>query len=113
MYDNRCMSALLEVQTTFATAKDAAKVAHALIAERLAACAQIVPSITSLYIWDDELKQEAEVLLLLKTTENSWAALRDRLAELHPYDTPEIIALPVSNASYEYSTWVRDCCRHG
>lgn len=113
MYDNRCMTALLEVQTTFATAQDAAKVARALIAERLAACAQILPSVTSMYVWEDEFKHETEVLLLLKTTVNSWAALRDRLAELHPYDTPEIIALPVSHASYEYATWVRDCCQHG
>ena len=107
------MTALLEVQTTFATAKDAANVARALITERLAACAQIVPAVTSLYIWDDSLKQEAEVLLLLKATEESWTALRDRLAELHPYDTPEIIAVPISHASYEYATWVRDCCRRG
>jgi periplasmic divalent cation tolerance protein len=62
-------------------------------------------------MWQDELKQEAETLLLLKIAENGWAALRDRLAELHPYDTPEIIALPVAHASFEYATWVRDCCR--
>ena len=113
MYDNRRMSALLEVQTTFATVEDAAKVARALIAEKLAACAQIVPSITSMYMWEEQFKHEEESLLLLKTTENSWVALRDKLAELHPYDTPEIIAVPVSHASYEYATWVRDCCKHG
>lgn len=109
---NRAMTALLEVQTTFATPEDAARVARVLIGERLAACAQVVPSITSMYIWEDELKHETEALLLLKTAESSWAALRDRLAQLHPYDTPEIIALPVSHASFEYSTWVRDSCHH-
>lgn len=106
------MTALLEVQTTFATPEDAARIARVLINERLAACAQILPEITSVYIWEDELKRETEAMLLLKTAEGSWAALRDRLAQLHPYDTPEIIALPISHASFEYSSWVRDCCSH-
>lgn len=113
MYDNRCMSTLLEVQTTFATAEDAAKVARSLIAERLVACAQIIPAVTSMYFWEEELKREAEVMLLLKTTVDSWVALRDRLTALHPYDTPEIIAMTVSHASFEYATWVRDCCKYG
>jgi uncharacterized protein involved in tolerance to divalent cations len=107
------MTTLLEVHTTFATPADAARVARVLISEQLAACAQVIPEITSLYMWEEELKQETEALLLLKAEESSWVALRDRLAELHPYDTPEIIALPVSHASFEYATWVRDCCRTG
>jgi periplasmic divalent cation tolerance protein len=104
------MTALLEVQTTFASPEDAARVARVLINERLAACAQVLPSLTSVYIWEDQLKHETEAMLLLKTAESSWAALRDRLAQLHPYDTPEIIAVPISHASFEYASWVRDCC---
>jgi periplasmic divalent cation tolerance protein len=110
---NRAMTTLLEVHTTFATPADAVRVARVLISEQLAACAQVIPEITSLYMWEEELKQETEALLLLKAEESSWVALRDRLAELHPYDTPEIIALPVSHASFEYATWVRDSCRTG
>lgn len=102
------MTTLLEVHTTFASADDATEVARKLVQERLAACAQIVPGLTSIYVWEDMLRHDSEVLLLLKTTESAWPALRDRLAELHPYDTPEIIALPVSAASFDYLAWVRD-----
>jgi periplasmic divalent cation tolerance protein len=105
------MSALLEVHTTFATEQDATSVARALISKGLAACAQVVPGITSIYVWQEMLRHESEVLLLLKTTEAAWPGLRDKLAELHPYDTPEIIALPIAHANYDYAAWLRDGCR--
>jgi uncharacterized protein involved in tolerance to divalent cations len=99
---------LIQVQTTFASAEDAARVAQALLAERLAACCQIVPAVTSLYVWDGKLREEPEVLLLVKTTELRWHELRDRIVELHPYDTPELIATAVNNVTFEYMAWVKD-----
>ncbi|MCC7478677.1 divalent-cation tolerance protein CutA [bacterium] len=102
------MSTLLEVHSTFASADDATEVARKLVQERLCACAQIVPGVTSIYVWEEMLRHDEEVLLILKTTEGAWPALRDRLAELHPYDTPELIALPVQSASFDYSAWVRE-----
>jgi uncharacterized protein involved in tolerance to divalent cations len=100
--------ALLQVQTTFATTDDAERVARALVGEKLAACCQIVPRLTSLYSWEGQLREEPEVLLLIKTTENRWPDLRDRVVELHPYDTPELIATRVENVSFEYLAWVKD-----
>ena len=105
------MTTLLEVRTTFASADDASDVARKLVEARLAACAQIVPGITSIYVWEEMLRHDSEVLLILKTTESAWPALRDKLAELHPYDTPELIALPVQAASFDYLAWVREHVR--
>jgi periplasmic divalent cation tolerance protein len=102
------MAGVLEVHTTFASEGDAIAVARALVSERLAACAQVVPGVTSIYRWEGMLRHDEEVLLLLKTTLESWPALRDRLAELHPYDTPEIIALPVEHGGFSYISWVKE-----
>jgi len=104
------MSAILEVKTTLANEQDARSIGKSLVTARLAACAQIIPGVTSIYTWDDKLQEEAEVLLVLKTTESSWPALRDRLASQHPYDTPEIIAVEVKQSSFDYATWVREGC---
>jgi periplasmic divalent cation tolerance protein len=99
---------LIQVQTTFASAEDATRVAQALVSEKLAACCQLVPGLTSLYVWEGKLREEPEVLLLIKSTEQRWPELRDRIVELHPYDTPEVIATVVSNVSFEYMAWVKD-----
>jgi periplasmic divalent cation tolerance protein len=100
--------ALIQVQTTFASAEDAMQAARALVQERLAACCQIVPGLTSVYRWEGMLREEQEVLLLMKSTEQRWPELRDRLGELHPYDTPEIIATTLSHVSFEYMAWLKD-----
>jgi periplasmic divalent cation tolerance protein len=102
------MAALLQVFTTLASAEDASTIARALVSERLAACAQIVPGLTSIYMWEEMLRHDDEVLLIIKTTEDAWPALRDRLAALHPYDTPEVVAIPVTHASYDYLAWVQE-----
>lgn len=108
---NRRMSQLLEVRTTFATPEDAISVGRAVVSERLAACAQVMPGVTSIYFWQEMLRHEAEVLLLLKTTDQAWPALRDRLVELHPYDTPELVALKAEQCSFDYLAWVRENTR--
>ena len=102
------MHSLVQVITTFGSPADAAEIGRTLVQEHLAACAQVLPGLTSIYMWEGMLRHDDEAMLILKTTTEAWPSLRDRLAELHPYETPEIIAIPVEHASYGYLAWVRE-----
>ena len=102
------MPALLEVRTTFPDLDKAEEIARTLVSERLVACAQLVPGVTSIYRWEGMLRHDSEVLALFKTTSERWTELRDRLSELHPYDTPEILAVAVENGCFKYVSWVRE-----
>jgi periplasmic divalent cation tolerance protein len=102
------VTALIQVHTTFPDAESASAVARALVEERLAACVQVVPGVSSIYRWEGMLRHDSEHLLLIKTVATLWPTLRDRLIELHPYETPELVAVPIEQASFEYSNWVRD-----
>ncbi len=82
-------------------------IAHTLIEERLAACVNVLPGIESVYRWQGNVESAEEVLLLVKTTQQRFPAVRDRIAELHTYDTPEIIALPVMAGADKYLGWLR------
>jgi len=85
----------------------ARKLARIVLDERLAACVQIVPWMESLYRWEGQTKTSREWLLLVKTTQSRWPALRERLAELHPYQVPEILALEVHDGLPAYLDWVK------
>lgn len=100
------MSDLLEVHTTFAKIIDATEICRKLVDEKLAACAQMIPGVTSIYYWDGRTRRDSELLVLIKTTRQAWPALRDRLKELHPFDEPEIIAVSVEDSSQSYADWV-------
>jgi periplasmic divalent cation tolerance protein len=102
------MPTLLEVRTTFPDIEKATEIARQLVSERLAACVQLLPGVTSVYRWQGMLRHDTEVLCLLKTDTERWTDLRDRLTELHPYETPEILALPVEHGTFEYVAWVRE-----
>jgi periplasmic divalent cation tolerance protein len=82
--------------------------AGALVEERFAACANIVPGLTSIYRWEGKLCRDREVLVLLKTRRPRFAALARRVRELHPYSVPEIIALPVGLGASAYLAWVAE-----
>ena len=86
----------------------ARRIAQALVAERLAACVNRLPGIASTYRWQDRVATDSEHLLLIKTTAARFEALRERLLALHPYDLPELIAVPVGPAHAPYLAWVRD-----
>ncbi len=88
--------------------EQALEIANALVEARLAACVNISSAIRSVYRWQGVIERADEVLLIIKTTEERFPALRDRIQELHPYDTPEIIALPVTAGSEKYLTWLRE-----
>jgi len=94
---------------TAATAAEAERIASVLVEARLAACVQILPSIKSVYRWKGELVRENEVLLSAKTTREEFAELDRAVRAIHSYETPEIVALPVTVASEPYLKWLLDC----
>ena len=79
-----------------------------MVEERLAACAQVTGPVSSVYRWQGEVETAAEWYCHLKTTAERAPALLARIRELHPYDTPEIIALPVAEGDAAYLRWVED-----
>ena len=82
------------------------KLAEALVSERLAACVNMLPGVRSFYRWQGELCDEGESLLVIKTRRDAFDALRARIVELHPYDVPEIIAMPVVAGHHPYLAWI-------
>ncbi|HEY0649271.1 divalent-cation tolerance protein CutA [Phenylobacterium sp.] len=98
---------MIVVQTTTANAADAERLAEALVTERLAACVQIDP-IRSLYVWKGQVERQEERRLSIKTRADLFEAVRARLRDLHSYDTPEVIALPVEAADPDYLAWLAE-----
>lgn len=84
----------------------AAKIARTLVEERLAACVNIVPGLRSIYSWQGEICDDGESLLVAKTTRELLQRLDSRLHEIHPYDTPELLAVPVEHGAERYLAWV-------
>lgn len=85
----------------------AGRLAHAVVAEGLVACVNLVPAVRSIYRWEGDVQDDAEVLLVMKTTEENMEALCARIDALHPYDLPEVLALPAVGGSVAYLDWVR------
>lgn len=100
------MTEALIAFTSFANEQDAARVARVLVEERLVACANLLPGARSLYRWEGRVQDEREVVVLLKTRKQDWTALLSRLHELHPYDTPELIAVRVAAGAPKYMAWL-------
>jgi len=96
------------VLTTTSSPEDSKKIARALVERRLAACVNIVPRIESVYRWEGKVEEAQEYLLLIKTTEEAFPRLRDAIQELHSYDIPECIALPIENGSVPYLSWINE-----
>jgi periplasmic divalent cation tolerance protein len=93
------------VLTTLGADSDASALARTLVDERLAACVNVLPAMTSVYRWKGSVETDREQQLLIKTTRSGVAALEARLRELHPYDLPELIVLDAT-ASAAYAAWV-------
>lgn len=83
-------------------------IALALVEERLAACVNILPRVQSVYRWQGAIESATEIPLLIKSTASAYPALEKRLAELHPYELPEIIALPVGQGLPAYLNWLAE-----
>lgn len=100
------MSQHLVVLSTVARAEDAERIARALVERRLAACVSVVPGLVSLYRWKGNVERDDERLLVIKTRRERLAPLREVIAELHPYELPELLALPVEAGSPDYLEWL-------
>ena len=84
------------------------RISRVLVEEHLAACVNLVPGLSSIYRWQGEIQQDQECLLLIKTTAERFEVLADRLRGLHPYDVPEIIALPIGAGDPAYLNWITE-----
>ena len=100
------MSEHLVVLTTVSRAEDAERIARALVERRLAACVNVVPGLTSFYRFKGKLERDDERLLLIKTRGDRFGPLRDALAELHPNELPEIVAVPLAAGSAASWEWL-------
>ena len=93
---------------TAANREEAARIADMLVASRLAACVQVLPEIQSVYRWQGKVERESEVLLFAKTTRERFDELDRVVRGIHSYETPEIVALPITAASEPYLKWLVD-----
>jgi periplasmic divalent cation tolerance protein len=99
------------VLTTASTPDEADRLARTLVEDRLVACATMIPAVQSIYHWQGKVESSTETLLLLKTAPNQLRALEDRLHELHSYQTPEFLVLPVESGSGPYLEWLQTSLR--
>ena len=95
------------VLTTLSASTDAVALARVLVNDRLAACVNVLPPMTSLYRWKGAIEEDREQQLVIKTTSDRVAALEARFRELHPYELPEFVVLS-AEASNAYLAWIRD-----
>jgi periplasmic divalent cation tolerance protein len=94
------------VLTTASSKEEARKIGRALVERLLAACVNIVPQVGSIYRWEGEVEEAEEWLLIIKTTRAAFERTRDAIRELHSYDVPECICLPIDDGSVEYLSWI-------
>ncbi len=101
-----------QYQITLCTCPDkntAEKIAHLLVNDKLVACVNILPGITSVYRWQEQTESAQEYLLLIKGNKSSYQAIETTIKQHHPYELPEIIAVPVENGLPEYLHWIDSC----
>ncbi len=101
----------MEHIVVFVTAPDedtAASIAKAIVGEGLAACANIVKDIRSIYKWQGKMEDESEVLMIAKTSRDKFEDLAKKVEDMHPYDVPEIIAVPITQGSDPYIKWLSE-----
>jgi periplasmic divalent cation tolerance protein len=99
---------IVTVYATFADGDEAARIARTLVEERLAACANILGPVRSIYRWQGEIEEGAEIAALFKTRTDAAEALIARLAELHSYDLPAAVVWPIDIALPNYAQWVEE-----
>ena len=100
------MEKCLWVYTTHANEQAALEICEKLLAEKLIACGNLIPSATSLYWWEGEMKKDQEAVLILKTSANKYSQLENRIRELHSYDCPCIVALDINQGNPAFLRWI-------
>lgn len=101
---------LLMIFVTVPNEEVAARLGKTLVTEKLIACVNIISGIRSIYSWQGKLEDSSEALMIIKTTQACYPNVEKRLQELHPYDTPEIIAVSPKKVANTYSQWVMNSC---
>ena len=107
------MASYIQVLTTTETKADAQAIAHAVVEKRLAGCVQAIGPITSTYRWQGEIETAEEWLCVIKSRQDLYEALEEAILEAHPYDVPEILAVPVTAGSNGYLEWLDSELRMG
>ena len=105
------MEQLVDTSLLYVTCEgpeEARRIGRAVVEARLAACVNILPAVRSIYRWQGEVCDDEEALLVVKTCQDQLPALQRAVAQLHSYDVPELLALPVHAGSPEYLRWLRD-----
>ena len=111
MGQNRDRRGCCQVTTTLPDLASADRLAATLVEERLAACAQVSGPVSSAYRWKDRLEHATEYYCNIKTTLGRMPGVRQRIRELHPYDVPEIITVPIVDGDPEYLRWIEESVR--
>ncbi len=101
------MTDAIQVITTLANREEAQRLAHALVERRLAACVQVLGPVTSTYRWQGQVETAEEFICFIKTQFSHYAPLEAAIRELHPYDVPEILALPIVAGHQAYLDWLQ------
>ena len=96
--------------SSFPDVEIANRVAHTLVAEKLAACANIIPAVHSIYRWKGKVETAGEVIVFFKTTQDRQKTLQDKLRSLHPYEVPEIVYFKIDRGLPDYLRWVAESC---
>jgi periplasmic divalent cation tolerance protein len=99
----------LLVITTLPDQTTAASLADRLVRDRLAACVNIGAAVTSVYLWEGRQQHDSEVMLTIKTTASRYPALQDAIVAAHPYELPEVIAVPITAGLPQYLAWIETC----
>jgi len=100
------MKSYIQISTTTETKEQAQKIAQYLVEAKLAACVQITGPITSIYRWKGKVENAQEWFCLIKTTDDLYNKVEAAIKDLHTYETPEIIAVPIVKGSKEYLNWI-------
>jgi periplasmic divalent cation tolerance protein len=100
------MSAHCLVLSTVASREDGERLARTLVERKVAACVNVLPGVTSFYRWEGNVQRDEERLLVIKTRADRFEELRSALVDLHPYEVPEVIALPITAGHGPYLSWL-------
>jgi periplasmic divalent cation tolerance protein len=101
---------ILLAVSTFPDAETARRISNELVVGKFAACANILPSVESIYRWKEQIESGNEILVFFKLSEDRQSAFQEKLRSLHPYEVPEIIFVPISSGLPEYLRWVVGNC---